>query len=638
MTPSAALIGAASNGKALWYLTRSTGLVALVLLTATVVLGVVASVGWTTERWPRFLSQDVHRNLSLFCVGFVAIHVITTVSDGYVPIGFADAFVPFRTPYRPLYVGLGALTFDLLLAVLITSALRHRIGFASWRFVHWLAYLCFPIALFHSLGSGTDAPLPLVLTARCGLHGRRRRRGGLATGHRPDLHRRPADRGRRRAPWWSALALAGVRRPRPAPPRVVPPVRHVGGAPGPAGPEERPVAASSAASATTVHQRPRPPGPRRPDRLPRPPSPCRGEPDPVHLRRPTAPARCRSFCPCTSRTAAATPLTVTLVGDAVQGGGVCLSSGTVTLGSSRGVVTSLDGGTVSARALLPDSHGPHPLAAGGPELGGSVRHGHRHVPVPAMTEAPTDDRRSGPVIGPPVLRRPPRPRAPSGCCPGSAPTAGPSRSAHHLTHGARCPTGRDRYSSMSLERSGLRGQGGAWFPVATKWRSLRRTRMKGPVIVANGAEGEPASGKDRLLVHQLPHLVLDGAAVAARTLGASQVFVHVHATAVDTMRPGHRRAAARRGSTRSPSKWSSPLTATWPARSRPSSIPSQDRSPATPYFTRIRHGAGPGRRRSAHAGPERRVAGPRGPASPGSGPSGSGPSGHRTPRGPPCSP
>ena len=163
MTSTVMLVGTASNGKALGYLTRSTGLVALLLLTATVVLGVVASVGWTTERWPRFLSQDIHRNLSLLCVGFVAIHVITTVSDGYVPIGFADAFIPFLTPYRPLYVGLGALTFDLLLAVLVTSALRHRIGFASWRFVHWLAYLCWPIALFHSLGSGTDSSLPVVL-------------------------------------------------------------------------------------------------------------------------------------------------------------------------------------------------------------------------------------------------------------------------------------------------------------------------------------------------------------------------------------------------------------------------------------------------------------------------------------------
>src|SRR5579872_4808025 len=99
------------SSKALWYLTRSTGLVALVLLTGTVVVGVMASVGWTTERWPRFLSQDVHRNLSLFCVGFVGLHVVTTVSDGYVPISFADAFIPFRTAYRPLWVGLGALTF-----------------------------------------------------------------------------------------------------------------------------------------------------------------------------------------------------------------------------------------------------------------------------------------------------------------------------------------------------------------------------------------------------------------------------------------------------------------------------------------------------------------------------------------------
>ncbi len=87
-----------------------------------------------------------------------------------------------------------------------------------------------------------------------------------------------------------------------------------------------------------------------------------------------------------------------------------------------------------------------------------------------------------------------------------------------------------------LDRSGLRGHGGAWFPVAAKWRSLRRTRLRGPVVVANGAEGEPASGKDRLLVHRLPHLVLDGAAVAARTLGASQVVVHVHADAVGAMR------------------------------------------------------------------------------------------------------
>ncbi len=157
----AVLVATVGHGSAaLWYLTRATGLVSLILLSITVVLGTVASVGWTTDRWPRFLSQSVHRNLSLFCLALIAIHVVSTVGDGYVPIGLADAVIPFRSPYRPVWVGLGALAFDMLLAVAITSALRRRIGAAAWRGVHWLAYACWPIAVVHGLGSGSDARLP----------------------------------------------------------------------------------------------------------------------------------------------------------------------------------------------------------------------------------------------------------------------------------------------------------------------------------------------------------------------------------------------------------------------------------------------------------------------------------------------
>ncbi len=145
---------------ALWYLTRASGLVSLILLSATVVLGTVASVGWTSDRWPRFLSQSIHRNLSLFCIALIGVHVATTVGDGYVPIGFVDAIVPFHSPYRPVWVGLGAVACDMLLAVAITSALRRRIGVAAWRGVHWLAYACWPIAVVHGLGSGSDARLP----------------------------------------------------------------------------------------------------------------------------------------------------------------------------------------------------------------------------------------------------------------------------------------------------------------------------------------------------------------------------------------------------------------------------------------------------------------------------------------------
>ena len=158
---TASLLATVGHGStALWYLTRATGLVSLILLSATVVLGTVASVGWTSDRWPRFLSQSLHRNLSLLCVVLIGVHVVTTVGDGYVPIGLADAVIPFRSPYRPIWVGLGAVAFDMLLAVAITSALRRRIGVAAWRGVHWLAYACWPIAVLHGLGSGSDARLP----------------------------------------------------------------------------------------------------------------------------------------------------------------------------------------------------------------------------------------------------------------------------------------------------------------------------------------------------------------------------------------------------------------------------------------------------------------------------------------------
>ena len=168
----AVFVGTVGHGTtALWFLTRATGLVSLVLLSATVVLGTVASVGWTTERWPRFLSQGVHRNLSLFCLALLGVHIVSTVADGYVPINLLDAVIPFRAQYRPIWVGLGALAFDMLLAVAITSGLRRHIGTAAWRGVHWLAYACWPIAVVHGLGSGTDARLPgalLVMVACIG--------------------------------------------------------------------------------------------------------------------------------------------------------------------------------------------------------------------------------------------------------------------------------------------------------------------------------------------------------------------------------------------------------------------------------------------------------------------------------------
>lgn len=151
------------NSQSLWYATRATGIVALVLLTATFVLGVLTSQRVGTLRWPRFAIQDLHRRLSLLSVVFVGLHIATTVVDGYAPIGWLSSVVPFTSPYRRLWLGLGTVAVDMLLAVGLTSLLRGRLAPATWRAFHWLAYVSWPVAVVHTLGMGTDARLTWVL-------------------------------------------------------------------------------------------------------------------------------------------------------------------------------------------------------------------------------------------------------------------------------------------------------------------------------------------------------------------------------------------------------------------------------------------------------------------------------------------
>ena len=151
---------AATAPKAVWYLTRGSGVVSLLLLTATVILGVTTTVRWATARWPRFVVEGLHKNISLLAVVFLALHIVTAVGDGYVPLRWIDVVVPFGSQYQPFWVGLGAVAFDFLAAVIITSMLRVRVGHRVWRAVHWLAYACWPVALLHGLGTGSDSSQP----------------------------------------------------------------------------------------------------------------------------------------------------------------------------------------------------------------------------------------------------------------------------------------------------------------------------------------------------------------------------------------------------------------------------------------------------------------------------------------------
>jgi hypothetical protein len=160
---------AAAGPSPFWYLTRGTGTVTLILLTLTLALGIADARRISSARVPRFVIDAVHRNASLLAVAFLAIHITTSLLDGYAPIRLLDIVIPFRAAYRPLWLGFGAVAFDLLIAVAVTSLLRRRLGYRAWRATHWAAYACWPVALLHGLGTGSDAKTlwMLSITAGC---------------------------------------------------------------------------------------------------------------------------------------------------------------------------------------------------------------------------------------------------------------------------------------------------------------------------------------------------------------------------------------------------------------------------------------------------------------------------------------
>jgi methionine sulfoxide reductase heme-binding subunit len=145
------------NGPALWFANRGTGFVLLLLLTLSTVLGVLSTARVSPRLWPRMLSQGLHRNVSLLAVTFLAAHVTTAVVDTFVDIRWWQAFVPFSGTYKPLWLGLGSFSLDLLIAVTATSVLRHRMSHRPWRAVHVLAYGAWGLGLLHGLQMGTDS-------------------------------------------------------------------------------------------------------------------------------------------------------------------------------------------------------------------------------------------------------------------------------------------------------------------------------------------------------------------------------------------------------------------------------------------------------------------------------------------------
>ena len=145
-----------SGTTAFWYASRATGIVSLLLLTAVLVLGILVNRQGRLPGLPRFGVTSLHRNISLLAVAFIAVHVLTAVLDTYVNIPILSGVVPFASSYERGWLTLGAISFDIMLAMIITSLLRGRLNRVLWRGVHLLAYLCWPVAFAHSIGSSRD--------------------------------------------------------------------------------------------------------------------------------------------------------------------------------------------------------------------------------------------------------------------------------------------------------------------------------------------------------------------------------------------------------------------------------------------------------------------------------------------------
>jgi methionine sulfoxide reductase heme-binding subunit len=141
---------------ALWYASRATGVVSLVLLSLVMIIGLMVNRQGRLPGLPAFAVLGLHRYLALLSITFVAVHIATAVLDSFVNISVYAAVIPFVSAYEPLWLGLGAVAFDLMIALILTSLLRAHISRGTWRAVHWLAYAFWPFAVVHSVYSSKD--------------------------------------------------------------------------------------------------------------------------------------------------------------------------------------------------------------------------------------------------------------------------------------------------------------------------------------------------------------------------------------------------------------------------------------------------------------------------------------------------
>jgi methionine sulfoxide reductase heme-binding subunit len=147
------------NSSTVWYFARSAGVVAYLLLSSSVLLGVLMA-GKARLAWPRFAVSEVHRFLAVLTGVFIVLHGGTLLLDSVVPTSLLQELVPFTSGYRPFAVGLGVCAMELVAAVGISNALRSRLPYGTWRKLHYLTLPAWLLASLHGVLAGTDAGDP----------------------------------------------------------------------------------------------------------------------------------------------------------------------------------------------------------------------------------------------------------------------------------------------------------------------------------------------------------------------------------------------------------------------------------------------------------------------------------------------
>jgi len=154
---------ALTSDQVTWYVTRAAGMIAYLLLWLSTVWGLAIPTKLFGEVLSGDFTFDFHKFISLLSLGFLGLHIAVLTADRYLPFTVAQLLVPFLSPYRPLWVGIGVLTFYLLLLVTVTFYLRKQIGMKAFRTIHYASLVAYLGAVAHALLSGTDSSLPVVI-------------------------------------------------------------------------------------------------------------------------------------------------------------------------------------------------------------------------------------------------------------------------------------------------------------------------------------------------------------------------------------------------------------------------------------------------------------------------------------------